>query len=167
MVLLGIDPGIANTGYGFIKADGSILTVLDFGAIRTDSKVESAVRLKTIYDRLVALVSQYQPDFFVLEDIFFNKNVSSALAVGEARGVTKLLAANTDRQVYSYPPAQIKQAIVGYGKATKRQIQEMVKVILNLDELPRPDHAADALAVAICHARSHKILELRERYKRP
>lgn len=164
MIVLGIDPGIAYTGYGFIKADRSTLTPLDFGCIRTSSKEESAQRLKIIYDQLIQLVSQHQPELFVLEDVFFSKNVSSAFAVGEARGITKLVAANTNRQVYSYPPAQVKQAVVGYGKASKRQVQEMVKILLKLDEIPRPDHAADALAVAICHARSHKVLQLRERY---
>jgi crossover junction endodeoxyribonuclease RuvC len=166
MTVLGIDPGIAYTGYGFIKADQSTLTVLDFGCIRTASKEESAQRLKIIYDQLIRLVSQHQPELFILEDVFFSKNVSSAFAVGEARGITKLVAANTNRQVYSYPPAQVKQAVVGYGKASKRQVQEMVKILLKLDEIPRPDHAADALALAICHARSHKVLQLRERYNR-
>lgn len=164
MIVLGIDPGIAYTGYGFIKADQSTLTPLDFGCIRTASKEESAQRLKIIYDRLIQLVSQHQPELFVLEDVFFSKNVSSAFAVGEARGITKLVAANTNRRVYSYPPAQVKQAVVGYGKASKRQVQEMVKILLKLDEIPRPDHAADALALAICYARSHKVLQLRERY---
>ena len=164
MIVLGIDPGIANTGYGFIKAESSTLTPLGFGCIRTASKDESAQRLKIIYDQLVELAAEYQPELFVLEDLIFSKNVTSAFAVGEARGVTKLVAASTNRRVYSYPAAQVKQAIVGYGKASKRQVQEMVKVLLKLKEIPRPDHAADALALAICHARSHKILQLRERY---
>lgn len=165
MIVLGIDPGIANTGYGFIKADSSTVIPLGYGCIQTTPKDESAQRLKTIYDELIQLVGKYQPDFFALEDLFFSKNVSSAFAVGEARGVIKLAAANTNREVYSYPPLQIKQAVVGYGKATKRQVQEMVKVLLGLKNIPRPDHAADALAVAICHARSYKILQLRERLK--
>ena len=164
MIILGIDPGIANTGYGFIKAESSTLTPLGFGSIQTASKDESAQRLKIIHDQLVQLASEYQPEVFVLEDLFFSKNVSSAFAVGEARGIIKLVAASTNRQVYSYTPAQLKQAVVGYGKASKRQVQEMVKLLLRLKEIPRPDHAADALALAICHARSHKILQLRERH---
>ena len=164
MIVFGIDPGIAHTGYGVIKADQAALTAIGFGSIRTDAKAESAYRLKSIYDSLIRLVSQYQPDIFVLEDIFFNKNVSSALAVGEARGIAKLVAANASRKVWNYPPAQVKQAVVGYGKASKHQIQEMVKILLKLDEIPQPDHAADALAIAICHARSRKVLQLRERY---
>lgn len=165
MIILGIDPGIANTGYGIIKAESSTFTLLGFGSIRTSSKDESAQRLKIIHDELTQLAGEYQPELFVLEDVIFSKNVSSAFAVGEARGIAKLVAANTDRQVYSYPPALIKQAVVGYGKASKRQVQEMVKLLLRLKEIPRPDHAADALAIAICHARSHKILQLRERLR--
>ena len=164
MIILGIDPGIANTGYGVIKAELSTLTPLGFGCIQTASKDESAQRLKIIYDKLIQLATEYQPELFVLEDLIFSKNVTSAFAVGEARGVTKLVAASTNRQVYSYPAAQVKQAVVGYGKASKRQVQEMVKLLLRLKEIPRPDHAADALAIAICHARSHKVLQLRERH---
>ena len=165
MIVLGIDPGIANTGYGFIKSESSTLTPLNFGCIQTSPKDESTQRLKTIYDELMQLAGEYQPEFFALEDLFFSKNVSSAFAVGEARGVIKLVAANTNRQVYNYPPVEVKQAVVGYGKAPKRQVQEMVRLLLRLKDIPRPDHAADALAVAICHARSHKILQLRERLK--
>lgn len=164
MIILGIDPGIANTGYGVIKAESSTFTPLGFGCIQTTPKEKSAQRLKTIYDELTQLAGEYQPEFLALEDVIFSKNVSSAFAVGEARGVAKLVAANTSRQVYSYPAAQIKQTVVGYGKASKRQIQEMVKMLLRLKEIPRPDHAADALAIAICHARSYKILQLRERH---
>ena len=166
MILLGIDSGIANTGYGVIKAESSTFTPLAFGCIRTASKDESAQRLKAIYDELVQLAAEYQPELFVLEDLIFSKNVTSAFAVGEARGITKLVAASTNRQVYSYPAAQVKQAVVGYGKASKRQVQEMVKLLLRLKEIPRPDHAADALALAICHARSHRVLQLRERHIR-
>jgi crossover junction endodeoxyribonuclease RuvC len=164
MIVLGIDPGIANTGYGVIKAESSTFTPLAFGCIRTASKAESAQRLKAIYDELVQLAAEYQPELFVLEDLIFSKNVSSAFAVGEARGVIKLVAANTDRQVYNYAPVQVKEAVVGYGKASKSQVQAMVKLLLRLKEIPRPDHAADALAIAICHARSHRVLQLRERH---
>ena len=166
MILLGIDPGIANTGYGVIKTESSTFTPLAFGCIRTASKDESAQRLKAIYDELVQLAAEYQPELFVLEDLIFSKNVTSAFAVGEARGIAKLVAASTNRQVYSYPAAQVKQAVVGYGKASKRQVQEMVKLLLRLKEIPRPDHAADALALAICHARSYRVLQLRERHIR-
>ena len=164
MIVLGIDPGIANTGYGFIKAASSTFSLLDFGCIQTSPKDESTQRLKAIYDELMQLASKYQPEFFALEDLFFSKNVSSAFAVGEARGVIKLVAANTNRQLYNYPPVEIKKAVGGSGKASKHEVQKMVKLLLRLKEIPRPDHAADALAVAICHARSYKILQLRERH---
>ncbi len=166
MIILGIDAGLANTGFGLITADGGKLQLLDYGNIKTEDNIESAHRLMLIYDGLIHLIERYQPDYFSLEDLFFSKNVSSAFAVGEAKGVTKLAAAKTDREVFSYTPAQVKLAVVGYGKATKRQVQKMVKVLLKLDEIPKPDHAADALALAICHARSHRVLKLREKYER-
>jgi crossover junction endodeoxyribonuclease RuvC len=166
LIVLGIDAGIANTGYGLIEADGRTLQLLDFGNIKTAGNTDSAHRLKFIYDELIRLVEQYQPDYIAIEDIFFSKNVSSAFAVGEARGIAKLAAANTERDIFSYTPAELKQAVVGYGKATKRQVQKMVQVLLKLDDIPQPDHAADALALAICHARSHKILRLREKLER-
>ena len=117
-----------------------------------------------ISDALDGLVEQYQPQALAIEELFFSKNVTSALAVGEARGVAKLVAANHGIPVFDYKPTEIKMAIVGYGAATKRQIQEMIKVVLNLDFIHQPDHAADALAVATCHLRSRKSLELREKY---
>ena len=166
LIILGIDLGIANTGYGLVEANHGKLQLLDFGNIQTESTTKSPHRLKEIYDEVIHLVEQYQPGFLVLEDVFFSKNVSSAFVVGEVKGITKLAAANTDREVLTYTPAQVKQAVVGYGKASKLQIQKMVQVLLKLDEIPQPDHAADALALAICHTRSHKILQLREKHGR-
>lgn len=165
MIILGIDVGIANNGYGFIEAEGNQLKLLDFGNIETAEGMNSAHRLKHIYDELIRLVEQYQPDFIALEEVFFSKNVSSALVVSEAKGVAKLVSAMTDREAFAYTPAQVKQAIVGYGKATKNQVQKMVQVLLKLNDIPRPDHAADALALAICHARSYRMLRLREKYE--
>lgn len=166
MITLGIDLGIANTGYGIIESHHGKFQLLDFGNIKTESKTESSHRLKKIYDEVIHLVEQYQPEFLVLEDIFFSKNVSSAFAVGEVKGIVKLAAANTDCEAYTYTPAEIKQAVAGYGNASKVQIQKMVQVLLKLTEIPHPDHAADALALAICHARSYKILQLRGEYER-
>ena len=166
MIILGIDLGIANTGYGIVESNRGKFQLLDFGNIRTESKTKSPHRLKQIYDEVIHLVEQYQPEFLVLEEVFFSKNVSSALGVGEVKGIVKLAAANTDCEVFTYTPAEIKQAVAGYGKATKIQIQKMVQVLLKLTEVPQPDHAADALALAICHARSHKILQLRGKYER-
>ena len=166
LIILGIDLGTANTGYGIVEAHHGKFQLLDFGNITTQSKAKSSHRLKKIYDAVIHLVERHQPEFVVLEDVFFSKNVSSAFAVGEVKGIVKLAAANTDCEVFTYAPAEIKQAVAGYGKASKVQIQKMVQVLLKLTEVPHPDHAADALALAICHARSYKILQLRGKYER-
>lgn len=164
MVILGIDPGIANTGYGIVQSNASRVQPLHFGNIQTSPKTASEERLKIIYDTVTDLITQFKIESVVLEDVFFNKNVSSAFSVGEVKGIIKLAAANTGFPVTTYTPLQVKQAIVGYGKATKIQVQKMVQALLKLKELPQPDHAADALAVAICHARSHKLIKIREKY---
>ena len=164
MIILGIDPGIANTGYGVVESHANRHTPRDFGNIRTSPKTASEMRLKQIYDVVTGLIVEHAIESVVLEDIFFNKNVSSAFAVGEVKGIIKLAAANADCPVTLYTPTQVKQAIVGYGKATKPQIQKMVQTLLKLKEPPRPDHAADALALTLCHARSYKVLELRKKF---
>ena len=166
MRIFGIDLGIANTGYGLVEANHGRSQLLDFGNIETKSTTKSSHRLRKIYNQIIHLIARYQPDFLVIEDVFFSKNVSSAFAVGEVKGIVKLAAADNDIEVFTYTPAQVKQAVVGYGKASKFQVQKMVQVLLKLDAAPRPDHAADALALAICHARSHKILQLREQSER-
>ncbi len=162
-IILGIDPGIANTGYGVVESHANRYTPRDFGNIRTSPKTASEMRLKHIYDAVTRLVLEHAIENVVLEDIFFSKNVSSAFAVGEVKGIVKLAAANADCPVTLYTPTQVKQAVVGYGKATKSQMQKMVQAQLKLKEPPRPDHAADALALALCHARSYKVLELRKK----
>jgi len=164
LLVLGVDSGLANTGYGLVRAVNSKFEMVDKGNIQTTAKTPSPERLKIISGALDSLVEQYQPQALAIEELFFSKNVTSALAVGEARGIAKLVAANNGIPVFDYKPAEIKMAIVGYGAATKRQIQEMIKVVLNLDFIPQPDHAADALALAICHLRSRKTLELREKH---
>ncbi|MBD70888.1 crossover junction endodeoxyribonuclease RuvC [Candidatus Poribacteria bacterium] len=164
MLVLGIDSGLANTGYGFVRSVGSKFEMVDSGNIKTAAKVPSPDRLKVISDTLDRLVELHRPQVLAIEELFFSKNVTSALAVGEARGIAKLVAANNEIPVFDYKPAEVKKAIVGYGAATKRQIQEMIKIVLNLDFIPQPDHAADALALAICHLRSRKYLELQERH---
>lgn len=166
MIILGIDPGIANTGYGVVQSNGNQFQALHFGNIRTSSKTASEKRLKTIYDTVMELNAQYTIESVVLEDIFFSKNVSSAFSVGEVKGIIKLAAANTEIPVTTYTPLQVKNAVVGYGKATKIQVQRMVQALLKLKELPQPDHAADALALAICHARSHRMIDLQQKYKK-
>ena len=162
MIILGIDPGIANTGYGVVQSTTNRVQPLHFGNIKTSPKTLSEQRLKLIYDTIIALIAQFSVESVVLEDVFFNKNVNSAIVVGEVKGIIKLAAANTDSSVETYTPLQVKQAVTGYGKATKMQVQKMVQALLSLKELPQPDHAADALAIAICHARSYKMINLKK-----
>ncbi len=163
-IILGVDPGIANTGYGVVESHGNRLIPHNYGNIRTSPKTAREVRLKEIYDVITGLISEFAIENVVLEDIFFGKNTSSAFSVSEVKGIVKLAAANAGCPVAVYTPTQVKQAIVGYGKATKSQMQKMTQALLKLKELPRPDHAADALALALCHARSYKVLELRKKY---
>lgn len=165
-VILGIDPGIANTGYGVVEAHANRLVSRDFGNITTSPKTAAELRLKQIYDTVTHLIAEFAIESVVLEDIFFSKNISSAFIVGEVKGIVKLAAANADCSVTVYTPTQVKQAVVGYGKATKSQMERMTQALLKLKEPPRPDHAADALALALCHARSYKVLQLREKYTR-
>jgi len=165
MTIFGIDPGIANTGYGVIKKDSSTLTLLDYGDIKTSSNKKRSLRLKKIFDELLILMKKYQPNFVSIEELFFTPNLTSAISVGEAKGVATLAAVIVGAEVYTYTPAEVKQAIVGYGNATKKQMQQMVKILLSLDKIPRPNHAADALAMAICHANSLKITQIHESVK--
>lgn len=157
MIILGIDPGTAITGYGVISQQGNHIKKVCFGAIRTGSQLPMAKRLSLIYDELRQLICEYQPDVVAIEELFFNKNTRTALAVGQARGVILLAAATSGMEIAEYTPLQVKQAVVGYGRAEKAQIQEMVRMLLCLNEIPKPDDAADALAIAICHAHSRKM----------
>lgn len=163
MVILGIDPGIANTGYGIVQSNKNRVQPLHFGNIKTSPKNASEERLKKIYDTLTELIAQFEVETVVLEDIFYSKNVNNAYIVGEVKGIVKLAAANSGAPVVTYTPPQVKQAVAGYGKATKIQVQKMVQALLKLKELPQPDHAADALALTICHARSYKLLKIQEK----
>ncbi len=165
MIILGIDPGIANTGYGIVESRGNVVTERDYGNITTNAQTAGERRLKKIYDEVERLIASFIIDVVVLEDIFFSKNVSSAFVVGEVKGIVRLAAAKAECPVFTYTPSQVKQAVVGYGKATKAQMQKMVQALLKLNQLPCPNHAADALALAICHARSYKVLEIREKYQ--
>ncbi len=165
MIILGIDPGIANTGYGIVQSNVTRVQPRHYGNIQTSSKTASEKRLKKIYDSVMELIVQFDVEVVVLEDIFFSKNVSSAFVVGEVKGIIKLAAANSGVTIGVYTPLQVKQAVTGYGKAPKTQVQKMVQKLLKLKELPQPDHAADALALTICHARSHKMIQLQENIK--
>lgn len=160
MRILGIDPGIAIVGYGIIDYVGNKFQAVDYGAITTDSKMETPKRLKHIFDSLNELIIKYKPDVVAIEELFFNKNVKTAIIVAHARGVCVVAAQNHDVDIYEYTPLQVKQGIVGYGRAEKKQVQIMVKTLLNLKTIPKPDDVADALAVAMCHAHSGKFDKL-------
>ncbi len=159
MIILGIDPGIAIVGYGLIECKANKFKVLDYGVITTKSNELFPDRIKIIYDCLLDIIDMYKPEDLAVEELFFNKNVKTAIKVGQARGVEILAGVNRGLKVYEYTPLQIKQGIAGYGRAEKHQVQEMVKILLNLKDIPKPDDAADALAVAICHASSIKFKE--------
>ncbi|HHX96139.1 MAG TPA: crossover junction endodeoxyribonuclease RuvC [Clostridia bacterium] len=152
MIILGIDPGIAITGYGVIDVRANNFKMLDYGVIRSSSELETAQRLKKIHRAIGELIKKHQPIAVAMEELFFNKNVRSAFSVGRAQGVVMLAGCELGLPVYEYTPLQVKQAVVGYGRADKQQVQFMVKTILNLRETPTPDDAADALAIAICHS---------------
>ncbi|MDQ0061303.1 crossover junction endodeoxyribonuclease RuvC [Paenibacillus harenae] len=154
MRVLGIDPGIAIAGFGFIDKTGHKLTPVQYGCIQTEAQTPPEERLLQIYESAGALMDKYKPDSVAVEKLFFNRNVTTAFAVGQARGVIILAAAQRKLPVAEYTPLQVKQAVVGYGKAEKRQVQEMVKMFLKLSAIPKPDDVADALAIAICHAHS-------------
>ena len=157
MLVLGIDPGTAITGYGLVKGEDDELTLVAYGAITTSSDWPLPERLQRIYRELTALIKDRQPTTVAVEELFFSKNVRTALSVGQARGVALLAAANAGLPIHEYTPLQVKQAITGYGRATKDQVQQMVRMLLALDSVPQPDDAADAIAVAICHIHSAKL----------
>lgn len=154
MIIIGVDPGFAITGYGVIEYKNNRFKTIDYGVITTDAKTDLPQRLYVINDKLQELLGQYKPDVMSVEELFFNTNIKTAIAVGHGRGVVLLTAAKAGIPVFEYTPLQVKQSVVGYGRAKKEQVQYMVKILLSLDSIPKPDDAADALAVAICHAHS-------------
>lgn len=151
MRILGIDPGYAILGWGVIDMKGNHFKVVDYGSVTTDSKMDMPDRLKVLYNSLMDIIMRYEPEVASIEELFFNTNAKTAILVGQARGVAVLACANSGLEIDEYTPLQIKQALVGYGRAEKKQVQLMVKTILNLKEVPKPDDTADALAAAICH----------------
>jgi len=152
VIVLGIDPGLANTGYGVVALHSGRLTALDGGVITTRSELAQERRLADIHAAVDALLEQHQPDALALEDLYFGQNVRTAFAVGQARGAVMLAAGQRGVPCAGYTPQQVKAAVCGSGRAPKDQVARMVKTLLGLADEPRPDHAADALAVAICHA---------------
>ena len=156
MIVLGIDPGTARTGYGLVERDGRRLRALDYGCLETPSAMPLPGRLLLIHQGLESLIDAWAPDVVAVERLFFNKNVQTAFAVGQARGVALLTAAAHGLAVAEYGPHEVKMAVTGFGRADKGQVQRMVQTLLALATLPRPDDAADALAIAICVAHAHR-----------
>ena len=156
MIILGIDPGIATAGWGVVEYKSSRFTTLGFGAITTPAKTPLPLRLNMVFEQAKEIVEKFSPDQVAIEELFFSKNVNTAFPVAQARGVLILAAAQSGLPVFEYNPMQVKQAVVGYGKAEKHQVIAMVSTILNLKTAPKLDDTADALAVAICHAHSYR-----------
>ena len=154
MIILGIDPGFAITGIGILEKTGQEVKYIMHECITTDKGEEFPIRLKKINQELDRIIKKYKPDCAAIEDLFFYKNVKTAMKVGQARGVIILTAIQDNLSIYEYTPLQIKQALTGYGRADKQQVQQMVKTVLKLKDIPRPDDAADALAIAFCCANS-------------
>jgi len=163
MVVFGIDPGTAITGYSVLdELPGGEIKVIEYGVIRTPAHEKQDLRLKELFNQLTKLIDLHRPSSCAVEKLFFQKNVKTALSVGEARGVIVLCFALASIPVFEYAPVEIKQAVAGYGAADKKQVQFMIKEILHLNDIPQPDDAADALAAAVCHIHSRKINLLSE-----
>lgn len=156
MIILGIDPGTATTGYGVIDSDKGKIKAVEHGCILTKANQNLETRLIIIFDELSEIIKKFKPEMVAVEELFFASNAKTAISVGHARGVILLACSKAKVPVYEYTPLQVKQAICGYGRGDKQQIQKMVKALLNLEEIPKPDDAADGLAIAICHANSHR-----------
>lgn len=158
MVVLGIDPGTASLGWGIIKRTEEVAYKVEaYGCIKTDKSNLFSRRLEEIHRELSKIIKKYEPDIAAVEQLFFAKNVKTAISVGEARGVAILAAAQANLAVAEYTPLQVKQSLVGYGRAEKKQMQKMLKVLLGLEDIPKPDDAADALAIALCHLNSERM----------
>lgn len=158
MRILGIDPGYGITGFGLIEAQRGQCTLLRYGAITTPPGTDFSARLEMIYDDMTELLKLAKPDAVAIEELFFGQNVTTGIGVAQSRGVILLAIRQAGLQVYPYKPMQVKQSVVGYGGASKHQVQDMTRRILHLEKIPKPDDAADAIAIALCHARSHTSL---------
>lgn len=154
MIVLGIDPGYAIVGCGVVEYKSNHFRVLEYGAITTEAHTPFNERIEKIFDEAYALIQKYRPDAMAIEKLFFNTNQKTAIDVAQARGALVLAAQKCRVPIFEYTPLQVKQSVVGYGRAEKKQVQEMTRVMLNLEKIPKPDDAADALAMAICHCHS-------------
>lgn len=152
MIILGIDPGYAIVGYGILEYSNNHFTILHYGAVTTPAGMPFNRRLQIIYDELDVLIAKYKPDVMAIEKLFYNTNAKTVIDVAQARGVIVLAAQKHGLEIAEYTPLQVKQSVVGYGRAEKKQVQEMMRIMLKLDKVPKPDDTADALAMAICHA---------------
>lgn len=157
MRILGIDPGIGRTGFGIIDAQGQKLTAKNYGCIETEAKTEMGERLNDLYDQILGLIKEYEPDAVGIEDLFFNTNAKTALIVGQARGVIMLAVSKSKVPLAVYTPLQVKIAVTGYGRAEKGQVGQMIKILLKLDSIPKLDDTTDALAIAVTHAFSYRM----------
>ena len=151
MVILGLDPGYALVGWGVIDYTANRFQVIAFGAVTTEAKTPFNERLETVYDGIQDIINKYKPDALAIEKLFYNTNAKTVIDVAQARGVINLAAQKNGLDIFEYTPLQVKQSVVGYGRAEKKQVQEMTRVILNLEKVPKPDDTADALALALCH----------------
>lgn len=157
MRIIGIDPGIGRTGWGVMDVENSKLKVRDYGCIETSKELLVETRLQELYEKVVTILKKEHPDAFAIEELFFNTNSKTAMVVGQARGVILLAGAQYNIPITIYTPLQVKIAVTGYGRAEKNQVGQMVKVLLHLDSIPKPDDTADALAIALTHAFSYKM----------
>lgn len=154
MRIIGIDPGYAIVGYGVVEYDGMRFKTIGYGAVTTEAKTPFSKRIQSIYDDITALIEKYKPDCMAIEKLYFNTNTTTAIDVAQARGVILLAAEKQLLEVFEYTPLQVKQSITGYGRAEKHQVMEMVKNLLSLNAVPKPDDTADALALTVCHGHS-------------
>ena len=159
MRILGIDPGYAIMGYSILEKSGTSLKLIAVGAVTTDKDMAMPERLKVLYGSLMEIIAEYQPEEAAIEELYFNTNAKTVIFVGEARGIAILACANSGLPIYEYTPLQIKTSVTGNGRAEKKQVQNMVKMLLGMDDIIRPDDAADAVAAAICHAKSGTALK--------
>ncbi len=164
MIILGIDPGYAIVGYGVTVYDRNKFKLLDYGVVETKAGIPFELRLKYVYDGVCEIIEKYKPEAMGIEQLFFTSNQKTAIMVAQARGVILLAATNYNIPIYEYTPLQVKQSVVGYGKAEKKQVMEMTRIIMGMDKIPRPDDAADAIAVAICHGHSSGSALLKKKY---
>ena len=156
MIIIGIDPGYAITGFGVLEYEGNHFKLIESGSIQTKAGIPLPTRIAKIYDDMNELIEKYKPDAIAIEELFFNRNTTTAIGVAQGRGAVLIAAAKTSTPIYEYTPLQVKQGVTGYGRADKKQVQMMVKTVLGLEKVPKLDDTTDAIAIGTCHAHSHR-----------